>query len=415
MRARTVIPGNKSNGAYRDSMVLSRSKIHFGVIVCLTLALWMCAAAAQTPEKPVMPEDPPHYKATVIGDKVNVRSGAGTNYYECGQLNTGDTVEVKGTQAGWSRIVPPPGSFSWIAMKYISINGDEPTVGILTGDGIWVYAGSDYEEPMHSTSKQVSLKRGAKVTLLNEEKDGYFKIVPPQGSDLWVSSQFLKREVPKPEPAVTAASGTESTVKPGVPGTEDTGVASDAEKVASPEVELLKLYGKLQEDIKTEKAKPLAEQDYTSVKKAMAEIAQNKEAGKVARFAEVWVQRIELFEFGITVAKQLEQQEEQLDQANTRIQNAKSQKLAGIQDFGRFAVTGILRPSSVYGVNAQERRYRILDAKGKTVCYVKPVGAAKAIDMTPYYGKKVGLVGKIKAHPAAAGALVEFTAFTQLD
>ena len=67
------------------------------------------------------------------------------------------------------------------------------------------------------------------------------------------------------------------------------------------------------------------------------------------------------------------------------------------------------------GVNAQEKRYRILDAKGKTMCYVKPVGAAKAVDMTPYYGKKVGLVGQIKAHPAAAGALVEFTAVTLLD
>ena len=414
MRPRTDFPGNKNTGAHGDSMVLPHSKFGFVVAVCLSLALWVSSAGAQTPEEPVVPEASPHYKGTITGDKVRVRSGPGTNHYECGLLNTGDTVVVKGTQAGWSRIVPPPGSFSWIAMKYISINGDEPTVGILTGDGVVVYAGSDYEEPMHSVIKQVTLKRGDKVTLLNEEKDGYFKIVPPQGSDLWVSSQYVEREAPKPEPAVTTTPGTEATVKPGTADAGDTNTTADA-ATPSPEVELLKQYNKLQEDIKVEKAKPLAEQDYTSIKKALTEIAQNKEAGKVARFAEVWIQRIELFEFGVTVSKQLEQQDKQLQLASTRIQNAKSQKLAGIQDFGRFAVTGILKPSSVYGVNAAEKRYRIMDAKGKTRCYVKPVGAAKAIDMKPYYGKKVGLVGRIKAHPAAAGALVEFTAVTQLD
>ncbi len=48
-------------------------------------------------------------------------------------------------------------------------------------------------------------------------------------------------------------------------------------------------------------------------------------------------------------------------------------------------------------------------------CYVKPVGAASGSDMKPYFGHKVGLIGTIKAHPAAGGALVEFTGVTKLD
>jgi len=346
---------------------------------------------------------------------VHVRSGPGTNYYECGWLNTGDTVEVKGTQVGWSSIVPPPGSFSWIAMKYISINADEPTIGILTGDGIVVYAGSDYEEPMHSVTKQVTLKRGAKVTLLNEEKDGYFKIVPPEGSDLWVSSQYLRRELPKPEPAVSMPPSTEDVAKPGATDTGETSVTPDAITPATVESESRKAYKKLLKDIETEKAKPLAEQDYASLKKALAEIAANKEAGRISGFAERWIKRIELYEFSATVVRQLEQQDAQLKLANTRIQKAKSQRLLGIKDFGRYAVIGTLKPSSVYGVGSTERRYRIVDAVGKTRCYVKPVGIAAGTDVSSFFGQKVGLIGTIKAHPAAGGALVEFTHIEKLD
>jgi len=416
MRARVDMPGNKRIGSNRGGSGLARAQALNCVFVCLSVALLASSAWAQTPEKTVQPVvGSPHYTAAVIADKVNVRSGPGTNYYECGRLNSGDTVEVKGTQAGWSRIVPPPGSFSWISMKYISINADEPSIGILTGDGIVVYAGSDYEEPMHSTTKQVTLKRGAKVTLLNEEKDGYFKIVPPKGSDLWVSSQYLKREAPKPQTPVSTPPSGKDTVEPVQTDTEET---TETPKPPTPdtlEAELLKQYNKLVEDIKTEKAKPLAQQDYTAIKKTLAEISAKQPSARIARAAAAWTQNIGLFEFGIGVAKQLAQQDQQLALANTKIQTAKSQKLAGLKKLGRYAVIGTLKPSSVYGTNATVARYRILDEKGKTRCYVKPVGAAVGADMKPFFGKKVGLIGAIKAHPAAAGALVEFTAVKTLD
>jgi uncharacterized protein YgiM (DUF1202 family) len=416
MQAHMDRPGNKRIGSNRGGIGLARLTTSKCVFVCLIVVLLASSAWAQAPEKSAQPTvGSPHYTAAITGDKVRVRSGPGTNYYECGRLNSGDTVEVKGTQAGWSRIVPPPGSFSWISMKYISINGDEPSIGILTGDGVVAYAGSDYEEPMHSTTEQVTLKRGVKVTLLNEEKDGYFKIVPPKGSDLWVSSNFLKREASKPQPPVSTPPSAEGTVKPVQTDTEET---TDVPKPSTPatlESELLKQYKKLQEDIKTEKAKPLAEQDYASVKKALAELAAKQEAGQIARAAGTWLKHIELFEFGIGVAKQLKQQDQQLALANTKIQTAKSQKLAGLKKLGRYAVIGILRPSSVYGTESSVKRYRIVDEKGKTRCYVKPVGAALATDMTPFFGQKVGLIGTIKAYPAAGGAIVEFTSVKKLN
>jgi len=146
--------------------------------VVITSGVWAQTAEDQSASEPS--EFP--YTAQVVGDDVNIRSGPGTNYYECGRVNTGDTVEVIGHQAGWLQIVPPAGSFSWVAMQYISINADAPTTGIVTGEGVVVYAGSDYVLPMHSTTKQVMLNRGDKIKLLSEEMDEYYKIAPPQGS-----------------------------------------------------------------------------------------------------------------------------------------------------------------------------------------------------------------------------------------
>jgi hypothetical protein len=63
----------------------------------------------------------------------------------------------------------------------------------------------------------------------------------------------------------------------------------------------------------------------------------------------------------------------------------------------------------VFEGTADLQRFRILDDSGKTICYVKPVDSAKTKDMEAYFGKKVGLVGTIKAYPNSGGALVEFT------
>ena len=120
-----------------------------------------------------------------------------------------DRVQVIKSDQGWSCIVPPPGCFSWISMQYVSINQQNPTMGIVTGDNVGVYTGSDTQEAKYSTSKQVVLHRGQTVKLLGEEKDDYYKIAPPQGAYLWVSSQFLQ-PVDKPltkAPAATRSDG----------------------------------------------------------------------------------------------------------------------------------------------------------------------------------------------------------------
>ena len=66
-----------------------------------------CATAPSGGAEEQVRAQPMSYIASLTGDKVFIRSGPGTHFYDCGKLNRGDTVEVWGTEKGWSKITPP--------------------------------------------------------------------------------------------------------------------------------------------------------------------------------------------------------------------------------------------------------------------------------------------------------------------
>jgi uncharacterized protein YgiM (DUF1202 family) len=345
------------------------------------------------------------YVAEVLGNDVFIRSGAGTNFYQCGKLYAGDRVQVIKTQQGWSAIVPPPGCFSWISMQYVSINLQNPTMGIVTGDNVGVYTGSDFVEPMHSTSKQVVLNRGQTVKLLGEEKDDYYKIAPPQGAYLWVSSRYLQSSnkapgtlvadttVPRPPAAVQRPKDPN-----GLPGAPLTG---------------LDLYYSLSEQVKAEHAKPLAEQNYTEMKKKLAEVAAVKDGGRATRYAEFTLKQVERYELAAKVAKEAEQQNKELQKITAKINDARKEKLDQIVDRSKFAIMGKLETSSVYA--GPTKRFRVLDDAGKTICYVTPTGPVANADLSKYIGHKVGLVGTIQPHPDTSRVIIPFTEVVLLE
>lgn len=364
--------------------------------------------AAQPPVTigaPKPPETPAgSYVGEAMGDDVFIRSGPGTNYYQCGKLYKSDRIQVVSTQLGWACIVPPPGCFSWIPMQYVSINLDNPTMGIVTGDNVRIYAGSDFVEPMHSTSEQVKLFRGDNVKLLGEEKDDYYKIAPPQGAYLWVSTQFIQPVQAVPGRASPGA-GEPAVPVPGQP----------TQAPATTESALLDAYYAMVNQIKAERAKPMAEQNYAELRKKLEEIAKNQGAGKAARYAEFSLRQIERFELAGTVGKEVELQNQERAKVNSKIDEARQTRLAQIEDLGKFAVVGKLASSSLYPSTDQNKRYRILDESGKTMCYVAPAAGATGLDLTPLIGKKVGLVGDIQPHEPTARAFIRYTQVIPLE
>jgi len=387
-----------------------QSRINFLIVVILTVlvSVGFAQEAADLPEKAVstadanaagIPSFP--YVAEITGDDVYIRSGPGTNYYRCGKVNKTDRVKVVSHQFSWSRIVPPTDSFSWISMQYVSVNPSVPTMGIVTGDDVRVYAGSDLLKPIHSTTLQRKLDRGEEVKLLGEEKDGYYKISPPADTYLWVSTQYTKPLAPIGDVPLTVAP------------------AADTGEIVPPKIsiaeEKLKEYYALEEQIQAQRAKPIDRQDYTNIRKALLEIAGNKEAGKAARYCQFAIKQIERFELAAEIAEAVRLQDTQLQQVQEGIDKARAKRLAEVQDLGRFAIIGKFEISSIYGPEAELKRYRIIDDSGKTVCYALPIGAASNMDLGKLIGRKVGLVGTIEPNPQTAGALVRFTEVVDLE
>jgi hypothetical protein len=399
MQARIDNPGDMARA------VLHRMQIVVLAAVVLGAPLTAWAQVDGNTAPPVVPEANSvetargPYVARITGNDVYIRSGPGTNFYRCGKLYENDRVQVVEAKHGWSCIVPPPGCFSWISMQYVSIDLDNPTMGIVTGNGVGVYAGSDYVEPMHSTSKQVTVNRGQNVRLLGEEKDDYYKIAPPDGAYLWVSSQFVQaREPDVPQPAVG--------VEPNAPSPEP--AAPPVAAQTATESELLDQYYALSKLVKDELTKPVSEQDYADVKKKLNVLAENEAAGRAARYAAFTLKQVERFELACTVAREIELQSQELEKVTEKIDAARAERLAQIKNLGQFAVIGKLASSSIYQA-APTKRYRILDAVGKTICYIEGTGAAVGRDLSQYIGKKVGVVGKIRPHEATARALITFT------
>jgi uncharacterized protein YgiM (DUF1202 family) len=376
------------------------------------------AATPRTSPATIAPRDPNitntpsyPYDALVTGDRVKIRSGPGTNFYHCGFLNRGDRVTVVSRQFSWSRIVPPAGTFSWISEQYVKIDPANPSIGIVTGNSVRVYAGSDYQKAMYSTTKQGLLDMGEKVKLLGEQSDGYYKIAPPSFAYLWVSTQYMKMA-----PKLVDTPNVPTTVEPLPQGPNDTNAV--AVEAITPEPTLppapktfLQKYRDLQKRVETERKKLLNEQDYTELKKGLTEIAKDKESGRVARYAEFVLGQIESYELVLAVNKQVKLQSEQLEKTETGIEKAKEERLAQVKNTGKYAVTGVFQTYATFGPG----NYKIVDSNGKMICYALPTGAISRMDLKSIIGKKVGLVGTIEPHLPTKKALVRFTQITVME
>jgi len=342
------------------------------------------------------------YVAQVTADDVYVRCGPGTNYYPCGKVNATDRVTVVATKFGWSHIVPPPGSFSWISKQYVAVDQNNPGIGTVTGDSVSVYAGSEYREPIHCETVQLRLNKGDKVELTGVEEADYYKIVPPAGAYLWALTDYTRPLGP------AGGSGTVVEYQP---------VPQEAAPVPENpvETEKLKEYYVLQEQIKAELAKPVAEQDYTAISKALSVIAENKDAGKAARYAQFALKQIGRYELAFNVEKAARLQDAQFEQAKEQIDKTRTEKLAASPDLGKYTAVGLFQISSVYDPQMQHQTYyRIVDGSDKTICYAIADGPAAQMDLSKFAGKQVGIVGTVVPHPQTGGTLVKFTEIVEL-
>ena len=387
-----------------------------------TPAAQPAAAEVKPAEQPATMQFP--YAAEIVGTEVYVRSGPGTAYYHCAKLSAPQRVTVvASTHGNWFQILPPPGSFSWISKTYINVNPAQPKIGVLTGDAVRVWAGSDFVEPMRSSSLQTKLNQGATVEIVGspEGEGDYYKITPPAGAYLWVSGECLKplkKEEPKPE------------AKEGQPKLEDvtrqakTGegeVKKEETKPAPPprpkmEQTYMKqcydISAKLDEEVK----KSAPQQKYDPYKKMLEPIlADPNNAGMAVQYAQYLSDRIGRYELAINAGDQLKQQEQKMTDIRKQIDEARKTQLEKIsRQYEQYIMTGILKPSYVYSGKAGQKRYLLTNEQGRVIAYVVLSDASLASQAENLFNKKIGLVGRVVNSPKELVTLVTASKIEEL-
>src|SRR5437762_14383948 len=97
------------------------------VVSCSLLTFAACGLArADDPATPVPEIDNSRFQfeGRVNGSAVYIRSAPSENDYPTMKLEQGQTVTVVGLKFDWLKIVPPEGSFCYVAKAYVEKRGD---------------------------------------------------------------------------------------------------------------------------------------------------------------------------------------------------------------------------------------------------------------------------------------------------
>jgi len=367
------------------------------------------------------------YLAQPVSGKVNIRSGGGTAYYSCGKLKSGVNVTVVAEEFGWAKIVPPEGSFSWIAKKYINVDSTNPKVGVVNADDVRVWVGSPSYDALTSSTTQVKLskKKFDVVELLGVEDNEYLKIAPPAGAYLYVSAKELKyvgpvgalptekieKPIVKPEDNKVEVKDPVKVTDPVKPPVEDNKTDYTKPTPRTPEVtKLIVLCREIADKAETEKDKPYSEQDYTELRKAVDQIANDPKAGQAKIYAEYLHILIDRYALVASIDSTLEGHSKTLNEGLKAIKDAKDKTIEDVKNqyTGDYVVKGVIKPSSIF--NYGRKRYLVIDDNGKIICYATPNSSVSDAQLKKFYNKKIALVGTVVRNTPGSVALVKFSA-----
>jgi uncharacterized protein YgiM (DUF1202 family) len=348
------------------------------------------------------------YVGEVTAADLNIRSGAGTNFYSCGKVGSPARVIVVGENNSWSQILPPPGSFSWIFKQYVQVDTNKPDIGIVNSDNVRVYAGAEDRDATLSDSVQVTLNKSQKVRIVGQAVGDYFKIAPPDGATLWMSTQYVKFlrkadgiDMAKPKEAIA--------VKPTEIASKPSAKPSVMVDQVDPNSRYLEQYYVFTKQLDEEKAKPIADQNFAGIRAGLEALAADKNAGKAAEYAQYTLKTVSRYELAKESMNMVESQKSNLQKQLEAIEQERQKKKAEYGGGKTFDLMGVFKPSAVYRDRPDIKRYLVMDEKNMPVSYAEPAGEMVGMDLKQYYGKKVGLNGVISTDSMSNFALIKFT------
>lgn len=118
-------------------------------------------------------------KVEVIADRVNLRAEANISSRVMGQVSRGEILDRVSSTGSWTAVIPPTNVALWIQQKLIH-NGitESPRANLRSGPGI------NYEV-------MLSIDKGTPLQIQGSFKD-WMMVRPPDGSTVWISSEFIQ-------------------------------------------------------------------------------------------------------------------------------------------------------------------------------------------------------------------------------
>ncbi len=380
-------------------------------VVCnVTLVLSAVHVIAQTPERPVISQ------AEVTGNDIYVRCGASLNHYPVCKLNAGDLVTIVGEMGNWYEILPPEGVFSYISGDYVD-TADNRT-GVVNGNNVHVRSGSllpDFDKLKYVVQRQLS--KGAEVTILGREADGFLRIRSPAGVTVWVNRAYVEL-VPDALAAVESEGGDTNPPDAGKtdavaadtvasaadqPGDDKAEGGADAAEDSS--LAEFPPTGKRQELEEIDAAarqvlaKPVVERDFGPLIERYRVITRQEKDEFARRYAQARIDQ--LTNMGVLTATI-----RKMRRLDDEVSSKRRGFLAGrakILETSPPTPSGIdaqgeLRVSALYPPGTLPRRYRLVDAnidQERTIAYVQ-IPPDSTIEVDAFLGRYVGVRASTK-------------------
>ena len=119
------------------------------------------------------------YKGTVVeAYRLNVRVKPSTLYSTVASLRDGDTVTAVGRKGQWLQIKAPANTEVWLARQYVVNNKLTANVNLRGG-------------PSVNHQKYGTAPRGMIVTIVDDKREDWIRIKPPENIFTWVSAAYI--------------------------------------------------------------------------------------------------------------------------------------------------------------------------------------------------------------------------------
>jgi uncharacterized protein YgiM (DUF1202 family) len=380
------------------------------------LSIMVSGAAAQVSAKRVLSW------GEVTGNDVYVRSGPSANHYPVCKLNAGHRIAIVGDSGEWFEINPPEEIFSFISGDYVDTPDDR--FGVVNGNNVRVRAASVL--PEFSKLKyvvQTKLPKGAEVTILGRDPDGFLRIKPPAGTSVWVNRAYVETipdarsdaagHAPKSQPAsANDPTGAASQPPRQRNSTDDekvnrsagtqvraSQVPTGSTLTTAPPTRQRKQLEEIDSAARAELGKTVAERRFDPLIKRYQVLAEQETDDFARRYAQT---RIEQLRSMATLVETVRKMRKLGNQADSKRRKFLADR-AGIREMlppipRGLDAQGELRASALYPPGSFPCRYRLVDPTGpteRTIGYVE-IPPDSGIEIDNFVGRYVGVRASAK-------------------